>query len=74
MNEEPKQLKLPKSHELKVSWRCGGSNNADLLSLVTYYSADKQYYLWKVKKDGTLEKVKTKQTPDFSASELNCNH
>lgn len=72
MGDEPKQqLKLPKNHELKVSWYREGSNMTDLRSIITYYSVDQRYYLWKVNKDGSIEKVTTKQTPNFSTSELN---
>ena len=76
--EEPKQqtpswrdIKLPKNHELKVQWHKQGSNMTDLISIVTYYSVDQKYYLWKVNKDASIEKVKTQQAPNFSTSELN---
>jgi hypothetical protein len=72
MNDEPKQkFKLPKNHELKLSWHREGSNMTDLLSIITYYAIEKRYYLWKVYDDGKLEKIKTKQSPDFSISEMN---
>lgn len=69
--EEPKNLKLPKNHELKFRWYQEGSDMKDLVSVITYHKNEERYYLWKVLKDGKLEKVKTKQTPDFSTSELN---
>lgn len=66
-----REIKLPKNHKLKVRWHKQGSNMTELISIVTHYSTDQNYYLWKVLDDGKLEKVKTKQSPDFSASELN---
>lgn len=72
MGDATKQkFKLPKHHELKVSWYREGSNMTDLLSIITYHALEQRYYLWKVLDYGKLEKIKTKSTPDFSTNEMN---